>query len=63
MENQESWILEQRAYEARCAAEDKNRKEAARRIVEMCGELHLSLNDLDCVRDYLRQHAGLTLVD
>lgn len=63
MENEEAWPLVEKSYEARCAAKDKKRKEAARRIVEMCGELHLSLNDLDCVRDYLRQHAGLTWVD
>lgn len=43
--------------------EEARKKEAARRIVEMSGELHLSLNDLDCVRDYLRQHAGLGWVD
>lgn len=37
---------------------DPRKKEAARRIVELAGELHLSIAELDRVMKYIRKYAG-----
>lgn len=41
----------------------RRKKEAARRIIELSGELHLSISELDRVMEYVKCSAGLVLLD
>ncbi|WP_300415817.1 hypothetical protein [uncultured Oscillibacter sp.] len=42
---------------------EPRKKEAARRIIEISGELHISISELERVMEYVKHYAGLILLD
>ena len=48
------------AYNQEFHFEEPRKKEAARRIIEMSGELHLTISELKCVLEYVQNYALLS---
>lgn len=60
VDDQKKGLTPIQAYTQECHFEEPRKKEAARRIIEMSGELHLTISELKRVLEYVQNYALLS---